>query len=145
MSSLLARPIVPSRSRTQISRYSKHSFSLSLSLISLLTHSCVPLQSYTFIAKSVESKDQWLNSIQAQLSRLGSMKVFGASLTTLLKKEDRLDSIPKIVELCVAAIRARPDGMKTEGLFRVSPPKRELDQLRAQFDLSTFWHAPLAD
>eukprot|EP01091_Cochliopodium_minus_P016686 TRINITY_DN6320_c1_g2_i1.p1 TRINITY_DN6320_c1_g2~~TRINITY_DN6320_c1_g2_i1.p1 ORF type:complete len:1182 (-),score=330.26 TRINITY_DN6320_c1_g2_i1:72-3617(-) len=76
----------------------------------------------TFIAKSAEDKQHWVDTISKIVSvRILKEMVFGAPLEVVLRREKRLQSgIPKVVQDCIEILKKDPNNLATDGIFRVT-------------------------
>eukprot|EP01094_Clydonella_sp_ATCC50884_P017214 TRINITY_DN2956_c1_g2_i1.p1 TRINITY_DN2956_c1_g2~~TRINITY_DN2956_c1_g2_i1.p1 ORF type:complete len:747 (-),score=262.67 TRINITY_DN2956_c1_g2_i1:126-2366(-) len=92
-------------------------------------------QTFVFSAKSPENQGMWKSHINGCIERRDAQRVFGVPLMEVLEKENRIDSgVPVIVEKCMAFLRSEREGLETQGLFRISGMKGDLDELQEMFD-----------
>lgn len=86
---------------------------------------------YKFQAKTKEEKDKWFEKFKKALDFHDKERIIGISLDKLQKRQKHNNGIPQIVEKCIQSLK--PD-IQTEGLFRLSAPKKELERAREQID-----------
>mmetsp|Transcript_8011 Transcript_8011/g.12177 ORF Transcript_8011/g.12177 Transcript_8011/m.12177 type:complete len:937 (-) Transcript_8011:40-2850(-) len=81
-------------------------------------------------ANSNAEKQVWFLKIQRQIA--ANKQVFGVPLEELLAQEKPDNGIPNVVRVCVENLEKH--SLKTEGLFRISPNKEDLNYLYKKFD-----------
>jgi hypothetical protein len=94
-----------------------------------------PKVSFKFSAKSPEEKLQWYQDIKQYVDKKKDDTVFGVPLEKSLLRGATTEGIPAIVHKCSTYIRSC--GLGTEGLFRVSGTKSQIEDIRKLVDTGT--------
>ena len=85
------------------------------------------------ITGKAEDIQNWMKQLEANLPSRKRNPTFERPIKEILAREDRVGGVPSIVTQCIETI-LKQDGLKTEGLFRISGERTEISALKELFD-----------